>query len=89
MNGMKLLEEISGFPECERSRLETQYHITTAEAFFEHATRNAAGLRKALRVSAEQFDRLVRLAESQLSADFIDRCRQPAAKHSRGVIIKE
>jgi hypothetical protein len=86
---MKLLEEIAGFPEPARMRLETQYHITTAEAFFEHAARNAAGLRKALRVSAVEFDRLVRLVEAHLPAGFADRCRQPAPQHPRGVIIKE
>ena len=86
---MKLLEEIAGFPESERQRLETQYHITTAEAFFEHAARNAAGMKKALRVSAAEFDRLVRVAEAHLTADFVDRCRQPAQKHPRGVILTE
>ena len=38
-------------PESEREVLQQQFGITSAEAFFEHGTRNASGVQKALAIS--------------------------------------
>jgi len=83
---MKLLHEISQFPAAQRELLAKKYGITSAEASFEHAVHNAAGVQKALKITAEQFDSLVRQIEGYLTHDFVIRCRQPVKKHSRGVI---
>lgn len=69
--------------------LQQQFGITSAEAFFEHGTRNAAGVRQALRIAPEQLAALLRLVEGYLSPEFVKRCQQPVAKHSRGVIVDE
>ena len=84
---MKPLDEITTFPEPLRDILETSFGISSAEAFFDHATKNAAGMRQALKITPTELEQHVRLVESFLPADFIERCRQPAAKHSRGVIV--
>jgi hypothetical protein len=84
---MKLLAEIPSFPAAARETLETEYGIESAEAFYVHALKGPAGLRTALRISQPELDRLVRIAEGYLSPDYIERCRQPAAKHPRGVIL--
>ena len=63
---MKLLHEISQFPAAQRELLEKQYGITSAEAFFEHAVRNAPGVQKALKITTEQFDSLVLQFEGYL-----------------------
>ena len=83
---LKLLQEITQFPAAQRELLEKQYGITSAEAFFEHALRNASGVQKALKITSEQFDSLVRQIEGYLTPDFVKRCRQPVKKRSRGVI---
>lgn len=83
---MKLLHEISQFPAAQRELLAKKYGITIAEAFFEHAVHNAAGVQKSLKSTTEQFDSLVRQIEGYLTPDFIKRCRQPVKKRSRGVI---
>ena len=48
---VKLLEEIRGFPEPARRKLETGYGIDSAEAFFAGAITNPAGM--ALAIDAE------------------------------------
>jgi len=83
---MKLLHEISQFPAAQRELLEKKYGITSAEAFFEHAVHNAAGVQQSLKITAEQFDSLVRQIEGYLTPDFVKHFRQPVKKHSRGVI---
>jgi hypothetical protein len=85
---MQPLEEIPAFPSAQRSLLKQNYAITSAEAFFDHAVRDAPGLRRALRVSQSELDRLVTLVEGYLPEDFARRCRQPASKHPRGVIVE-
>lgn len=81
------LQDITSFPESQREVLERQFGIRSAEAFFEHATRNAPGVQKALKLTAAQLDALLRQVEGHLTPDFVKRCRKPITKHSRGVIV--
>jgi len=67
---MKLLHEISQFPALQCELLEIKYGITSAETFFEHAVHNVAGVQKAMKIAAEQFDSLVRQIEGYLTPDF-------------------
>jgi hypothetical protein len=84
---MTLLDEIRAIPAKSRETLESQYGIDTAEAFFAHAVRDPQGLRAALDASQAELDRLIKIVEGYLSDDYIDRCRRPAAKHPRGLIV--
>jgi hypothetical protein len=84
---MKPLHEITSFPAARRQVLERQFGIASAEAFFEHATRNAEGVQAALDLTAPQLAELLRLVEGYLPTAFVQRCRQPASRHSRGVIV--
>lgn len=86
---MKLLEEIPSFPAAARETLETHYGITSAEAFFDHAFRNPAGMRKALGLSNAQLTRVLRLTEGYLEPEFVARCKQPVVKRPRGVIVED
>ena len=85
---MKPLDEIPAFPAPVRQTLQQQFGIGSAEAFFEHATRNAQGVRTALGLSVPKLDELLQLVEGYLAPAFVDRCRQPPARHSRGVIVE-
>jgi hypothetical protein len=85
---MTLLAEIRSFPKPMRDVLETQFGIASAEAFFEHSVRNAAGIGKALNVPADELEQLKTLVEGHLSPAFVARCRQPVKKHARGVIVE-
>ena len=84
---MKSLQEIKSFPVQTRELLERQFGITSAEAFFEHGTRNAQGVQTALKKTPAQLAALMELIEGYLSPEFVNRCRKPVAKHSRGVIV--
>ena len=84
---MKPLQEIKSFPASQREVLERQFGIASAEAFFEHATRNSQGVQTALGLTAPQLAALRQLVEGYLTPDFVNRCRQPLARHSRGVIV--
>jgi len=84
---MKPLEEIKSFPIPLRELLEQKFGIRSAEAFFEHATRNGEGIRKVLKLTTEQLDPLLRQVEGHLAPAFVNRCRQPVTKHGRGVIV--
>ena len=84
---MKPLQEIKSFPTSQREVLERQFGIASAEAFYEHATRNAQGVQTALGLTALQLGTLLRLVEGYLTPEFVKRCRQPVVKHSRGVIV--
>ncbi len=86
---MKSLQEISSFPASHRKVLEGQFGITSAEAFFEHGTRNAQGVQTALKISPETLATLMKLVEGHLAPEFVKKCRQPLVKHGRGVIVKE
>ena len=84
---MKLLEEISSFPAATRERLESEFGIETAEAFYAHAVQDADALGSALHLSGKELDKLVRMVEGHLEAGFAERCRQPLKKHPRGLRI--
>ena len=84
---MKSLQEIKTFPASHREVLERQFGITSAEAFFEHGTRNSQGVQTALKLTPEQLAVLMQLVEGFLAQEFVKSCRQPVAKHSRGVIV--
>jgi hypothetical protein len=84
---VKLLQEITSFPAAARATLARDYGIESAEAFYAHAVKDPAGLRAALGISPAELSRLERLVEGHLSPDYIERCRQPVARHPRGVIL--
>lgn len=85
---MRPLREIPEFPAAIRETLEKQFGIVSAEAFYEHATRNAKGVLAALAIDAAQLAALRQLAEGFLSADFIKACSQPPHKHAHGVVVR-
>jgi hypothetical protein len=87
--GICFLDEIRGFPTEARKILESQYGIDTAEAFYARAVKNPEGLGKALNASKVELDGLTTIVEGHLSKEFIERCRGPAAKHPRGLIIED
>ena len=84
---MKPLQDIKSFPAAQREVLEQQFGIASAEAFFEHATRNAQGVQTALGLTAPQLAALLQLVEGYLAPEFVNRCRQPVPRHARGVIV--
>lgn len=84
---MTQLTEIKPFPQTERDVLQQQFGITSAEAFFEHATRNAAGVQTALQLTPEQLTGLRDLVAGYLAPEFVLKCNRPLKKHSRGVIV--
>ena len=65
---MKLLEEIRGFPEPARRKLEAEYGIDRAESFFDVALTNPAGMPLALDADPAEVDRLIRLVEGYLES---------------------
>jgi hypothetical protein len=82
---MKLLGEIPVFPRSMRETLETQYGIESAEAFYDLSVHNPDGLRRALGVSDEELDRLVKTVEGYLSPERIALSHQPLVKRPRGL----
>jgi hypothetical protein len=84
---MKPLHDIKSFPAAERDVLQKQFGITSAEAFFEHGTRNAKGVQKALKITAAQLATHMKLVEGYLSPEFVKSCSQLLKKHGRGVIV--
>ncbi|NCO41809.1 MAG: hypothetical protein COZ06_33550 [Armatimonadetes bacterium CG_4_10_14_3_um_filter_66_18] len=83
---MKLLEEITTFPEGPRLTLERQYGIGSAEAFYENAVRRPDGIQQALGIDQAELDRLQRTVEGYLAPDFVERCRQPVVRRPRGAL---
>ena len=84
---MKPLNEIKNFSVKHQKLLASQFGVTSAEAFYEQASRNAAGVQAALKVTPAQLDKLVKVVEEHLSAKFIKDCQKPVSKHKRGVIV--
>src|ERR1700677_541608 len=83
---VKLLEEIRAFPEAARRKLQTGYGIDSAEAFFGVALTNPAGMALALDTDPAEVDRLIRLVEGYLPADYRQRCLNPV-RHPGGLIV--
>ncbi len=84
---MKPLREIKAFPASHQKVLEAQFGVISAEAFFEHATRNAQGIQTALKISPARLDLLLQAVEGYLAPAFVKSCRKPVVKRSRGVIV--
>jgi hypothetical protein len=82
---MKPLDELPAFPAPVRQTLRQQFGIGSAEAFFEHATRNAQGVRTALGLSVAKLDELLQRVEGYLTPAFVHRGRQPPPKRPRGL----
>jgi hypothetical protein len=83
---MKLLEEIRAFPEPARRKLQTGYGIDSAESFFGVALSNPAGMALALDTDPTEVDRLIRLVEGYLPADYRQRCLNPV-RHPGGLYV--
>jgi 16S rRNA C967 or C1407 C5-methylase (RsmB/RsmF family) len=83
---VKLLEEIRAFPESARRKLKAEYGIDSAEAFFGVALTNPAGMALALDTKPAEVDRLIRLVEGYLPADYRERCLHPV-RHPGGLIV--
>jgi hypothetical protein len=81
-----LLEEIQAFPDSVRRTLERQFGIDSAEAFFASAIDNPDGMAEALQTERSELDRLIRVVEGHLPADYRERCRKPI-RRPRGLII--
>lgn len=86
---MTPLREISTFPSASRDALQQQFGINSAEAFYEHGVRNARGVQQGLNLAPERLAELLKLVEGYLAPDFVERCREPVVKRSRGVIVDE
>jgi hypothetical protein len=84
---MKPLNEIKSFPVPYREMLASKFGVISAEAFFEHATRNAQGVQTALKITPAQLAELAKIVEGFLSPKFVKNCQKPVTKHSRGVIV--
>ncbi len=84
---MTNLSDISSFPRVHRDRLSRQFGVRTAEAFYEHALRNPAGVAKGLKISASELETLRQLVEPHLTPQFIRQCRKAPPKRPRGVIV--
>jgi hypothetical protein len=84
---MKPLIEIKNFPVEHQEVLASQFGVNSAEAFFEHTTRNSKGVQTALKISATQLAELVKIVEGYLTPKFVKNCKKPVTKHSRGVIV--
>ena len=84
---MKPLNEIKNFPVQYREMLANQFGVNSAEAFLEHATRNAQGVQTALKISTAQLAELSKIVQGYLSPKFVKSCQKPVTKHSRGVIV--
>ena len=80
--------ELEGVSHGTQFFLETGYGIESAEAFYGHAVKDAAGLCDALHITQAEMDRLVRLVEGYLAPDYVERCRRPDVRHQRGVILE-
>jgi hypothetical protein len=84
--GVKLLEEIRAFPEPMRRKLQNEHGIDSAESFFGVALTNPAGMALSLDTEPAEVDRLIRLVEGYLPADYRQRCLNPF-QHPRGLIV--
>jgi hypothetical protein len=86
---MMHLDDIPTFPRAVAETLATGFGIDTAEAFYGHTVQDPEGMRRALQVSRDEIDRLIRLAEGHLDPRFIASARANTVKHPRGVIVPD
>jgi hypothetical protein len=85
---VKLLEDIPAFsPEVLR-KLENEYGIESAEAFYANATHSPDGMAAVLHSDRAEVDRLIRIVEGYLPADYAERCRKPI-RRPRGLVVEE
>ena len=85
---MKRLEEIPTFPADMRETLESQYGIESAEAFYANAIHSPDGMAAVLNSDRAQVDRLIKIVEGYLPAEYAERCRKPI-RRPRGLVIEE
>jgi hypothetical protein len=85
---VKLLEEIPAFPARARRTLESEYGIESAEAFYANATQSPEGMAAILHSDRAEVDRLIKVVEGHLPADYAERCRKPI-RHPRGLVVEE
>lgn len=85
---MKLLEEIPAFSPEVLHKLENEYGIESAEAFYANATHSPDGMAAVLHSDRAEVDRLIRIVEGYLPADYAERCRKPI-RRPRGLVVKE
>jgi hypothetical protein len=83
---VKLLEEIPTFPGPARRILESEFGIDSAEAFYANATHNTDGMAVGLRSDRAEVDRLIKIVEGYLPADYAERCRNPIER-PRGLVV--
>jgi hypothetical protein len=85
---VKLLEEIPTFPVEVRHTLESEYGIESAEAFYANATQSPEGMAAVLQSDRAEVDRLIKIVEGYLPADYAERCRKPI-RRPRGLVVEE
>ena len=85
---MKLLEAIPTFPAEVRHTLESEYGIESAEAFYANATHSPEGMAAILHSDRAEVDRLIKIVEGYLPADYAECCRKPI-RRPRGLVIEE
>jgi hypothetical protein len=85
---VKLLEEIPTFPAEVRRTLEREYGIESAEAFYANATHSPEHMATVLQSDQAEVDRLIKIVEGYLSADYAERCRKPI-RRPRGLVVEE
>ncbi len=84
---MTLLTDIPTFPQSLSEMLQSQFGITSAEAFYDHTVKNPAGMSSATKVTKAELNRLAGTIEGYLAPAFVASCRRPVQKHGRGVIV--
>jgi hypothetical protein len=85
---VKLLEDIPAFPHEVRHTLENEYGIESAEAFYANATHSPEGMAAVLHSDRAEVERLIKIVEGYLPADYAERCRKPI-RRPRGLVVEE
>lgn len=85
---MKLLEDIPAFPAVVLHTLGKEYGIESAEALYANATHSPEGMAAVLHSDRAEVDRLIKIVEGYLPADYAERCRKPI-RRPRGLVVEE
>jgi hypothetical protein len=85
---VKRLEEIRTFPAEVRHALDRQYGIESAEAFYANATHSPDGMAAVLHSDRAEVDRLIKVVEGYLPADYAECCGKPI-RRPRGLVMEE